>query len=67
MNVKKELDEPELENDYPIYANYLYVVDGEVVRSHFHGITVKELKQRVNAKSVTRCDIGGRGLWDYIA
>ncbi len=52
--------ETALEDGYPIYGNYLYVVDGEVYRSDYHGITVRQLKQHLNAGEVRRCDIFGR-------
>jgi hypothetical protein len=54
------LDEPILEDDYPIYADYLYVADGKVVRSDWHGITVREFKGREGYKELRRCDIGAR-------
>lgn len=46
-----ELNEPVLEDDYPIYGNYLYVCDG---------ITVRQLKLRENFTEVRRCDIVSR-------
>lgn len=55
-----ELNEPELEDDYPIYADYLYVADGELYCSDYHGITVGELKRREKFKEIRRCDIYGR-------
>lgn len=54
------LDEPILEDDYPIYGDYLYVADGKVYRSDWHGITARQLKQREGFKSLRRCDIAGR-------
>lgn len=64
MNKKpeKELDEPVLPDDYPVYYDYLYVADGKVVRSDIEG-TVKRLKVVINAKEIRRCDIDGRNLW----
>ena len=62
-----ELNEHELSNDYPIYADYLYVADGNVYCSDYHGITARELKRRENFESVTNCDIYGRqrlGMWN---
>jgi hypothetical protein len=29
----RELNEPILEDDYPVYASYWYVVDGKPIRS----------------------------------
>jgi hypothetical protein len=54
------LDEPILADDYPVYANYLYVADGRVVRSDWHGITVRQFKGREGYSEVRRCDICGR-------
>lgn len=54
------LDEPILADDYPIYADYLYVADGKVVRSDWHGITARELKRHLGAAELRRCDIYGR-------
>jgi hypothetical protein len=53
--------ERELDDDYPVYADYYYVVDGEVYLSDFHGVTAAWLKRKLKAKSVTNCDIFGRG------
>ncbi|HSC57532.1 MAG TPA: hypothetical protein VLC51_10030 [Nitrospira sp.] len=53
--------ERELDDDYPIYADYYYVVDGKVYLSDHHGISARELKRRLKATSVTNCDIYGRG------
>lgn len=57
----KELEEQELEDWYPIYADYFYVVDGKVYKSDYHGISVRELKRRLKVQHVTNCDIFGRG------
>lgn len=54
------LNEPLLPDDYPIYGNYLYVVDGRVYRSDWHDITARELKAREGFSEVRRCDIFGR-------
>lgn len=59
------LNETELENDYPIYWDYLYVCDGKVVKSDVQG-TVADLKRylcshyKLEAKVITTCDIEGR-------
>ena len=55
-----ELNEPELPDDYPIYGDYLYVADGKVVRSDWHGITAERFKRHLGAKELRRCDIAGR-------
>ncbi len=62
MKTAQSLDEPVLEDDFPIYADYLYVVDGKVVRSDWHNVTVKYFKQRLHAQEVRRCDMHGRDL-----
>lgn len=56
----RELNEPILEDDYPVYADYLYVADGKVIRSDWHGVTVRRLKRELGAKEIRRCDIFGR-------
>lgn len=59
------LNETELENDYPVNWDYLYVCDGKVVKSDIQG-TVADLKRdlrshyKLDAKVITTCDIEGR-------
>lgn len=59
------LNETELDNDYLVYLDYLYVCDGKVVKSDIHG-TVADLKRdlrshyKLEAKVITTCDIYGR-------
>ncbi len=55
-----QLYEPILADDYPIYGDYLYVTDGKLYRSDWHGITVRQLKGREGFAEVRRCDIEGR-------
>lgn len=55
-----ELNEPVLPDDYPIYGHYLYVADGKVVRSDWHGITARQFKNREGIQELRRCDITGR-------
>ena len=55
-----DLNEPVLPDDYPIYGDYLYVADGKVVRSDWHGITAREFKAHIGAKELRRCDLIGR-------
>lgn len=55
-----ELNEPVLPDDYPVYANYLYVADGKPVMSDWHNITVREFRHHLGAKEIRRCDIYGR-------
>ena len=56
----RELNEPVLPDDYKVYAGYLYVADGKVISSDWHGITALALKRRLGAKEIRRCDIFGR-------
>lgn len=53
-------NEDVLPDDYPIYGDYLYVVDGKPYRSDYHGITVHELKRREKFTEVRRCNIAAR-------
>lgn len=55
----KDLDEELLEDDYPVYYSYMYVVDGKLHRSQSQ-CTVGQLRVRLNAKEIRRCDIVGR-------
>lgn len=54
-------DEPVLEDDYPVYASYWYVVDGVPHRSEIQG-TVQDLKRRLKATEIRRCAAVRRGL-----
>lgn len=56
-----ELDEPELEDDYPVNAGYWYVVDGKPLSSPITG-TVKRLKVAMKATVIRRCDAVKRDL-----
>lgn len=58
--MRRELNEPILPDDYPVYGDYLYVADGKVIRSDWHGVTVARLKHELGAKEIRRCDINGR-------
>jgi hypothetical protein len=49
-----------LPDDYPIYGDYLYVADGKVYRSDWHGITAAQLKAREKFKELRRCNIAAR-------
>jgi hypothetical protein len=69
MSIEKEigvvLNETELDNDYLVYWDYLYVCDGKVVKSDVQG-NVADLKRdlrshyKLEAKVITTCDIEGR-------
>lgn len=48
-----------LEDDYPVYAGYLYVADGEPFMSEIEG-TVLHLKHRLKAKEIRSCDMIAR-------
>jgi hypothetical protein len=59
-----------LEDDYPLYPNFLYLVDGEPIKNLLGVRTVKELKEvifkhRGHYPEVRRCDISSRNLWEY--
>jgi hypothetical protein len=60
------LNEPVLDDDYPIYGDYLYVVDGKPYVSNWHDITVGELKRREGFKEIRRYDMQGRGWGDEV-
>jgi len=61
-----ELQEPILEDNYPVYADYLYVCDGKVIRCDLMDGNVADLKRdlrghyKLEAKEIRRCDIEGR-------
>lgn len=58
-----ELNEPVLDDDYPVYAGYFYVADGKVIVSDYHDVTVKYLKAKLPANEIRRCDAVKRGLF----
>lgn len=49
-----------LDDDYPIHGDYFYVVDGKLYRSDYHGITAGELRRRLKATEIRRCNIYAR-------
>ncbi len=53
-------DETVLPDDYPIYGDYLYVADGKLYRSDWHGINVRQLRNREGFSEVRRCNIEAR-------
>jgi hypothetical protein len=59
-----------LDDDYPVYGDYLYVITrgdvSKVIRSDVHG-TVKDLKRDMNADAVRNCDVKSRNLFAYLA
>lgn len=62
VKTQKAVNEPILPDDYPIYGDYLYVVDGQLYRSDWNGITVAELKRYESFSEVRRCDLMACGL-----
>lgn len=60
MADQEYINETVLPDDYPIYEDHLYVADGKVYRSNWHGITVHQLKGCEGFKEVRRCDIAAR-------
>ncbi|HXS04852.1 MAG TPA: hypothetical protein VN731_10275 [Rhodanobacter sp.] len=58
------LNERELDDDYPVYFDYLYVADGKIVRSDVQGSVAtlrRDLQsQGISAERITSCDIFGR-------
>jgi hypothetical protein len=73
IHVREEPDnlcEPLLQDDYPIHAGYLYVVDDRPFRSPITG-TVAQLRKLLAENGheygatceIRRCDISGRDLW----
>lgn len=57
---ERQLSEEILPDDYPVYGDYLYVADGKIIRSNWHGINVRAFKRLLPAKEIRRCDIAGR-------
>jgi hypothetical protein len=53
------LNETELENDYPVYWDYLYVCDGKVVKSDVQGTIadLKREKEKALLKQKQRSDV----------
>ena len=64
--MKIELNEKPLPDNYPVYGDYLYVCDGEVVRCDLMSGTIYDLKRdlrshyKLEAKVITNCDVRGR-------
>lgn len=48
-----------LDNDYPVHWDYVYIVDGVLVRSDVQG-TVRDLKRDRNGLEVRRYDMAKR-------
>jgi hypothetical protein len=58
-------NEQVLDDDYPMYADYWYIVDGKPTRSDYHDITVRQYKGRTGTKEIRRCNIAAR--WNATA
>jgi hypothetical protein len=58
----KDFDEPILDDDYPVFTGFLYVADGDVLRSPIKG-TVASLKRQLCIKEIRRCDMAARELF----
>ena len=56
------MNEPILDDDYPVYFGYVYVCDGEPQQSDIEG-TVADLKRQQGCKEVKRCDMAARGFF----
>lgn len=52
-------DENILEDDYPVYGDYLYVADGKLIRSDIFG-KVRDLKRSIGANEIRLCNIPAR-------
>ena len=65
--MSNKLNEHLLPDNYQVYADYLYVCDGKVIRSDVFG-TVATLKKDLRcffglkAKEIFSCDIKGRKM-----
>lgn len=61
MNTSENLNEPILDDDYPVYYGYWYIMDGVPYRSVVKG-NVLTLKSWYKVKEVRRCDAVERRL-----
>jgi hypothetical protein len=59
----REANERVLDDEYPVYAGYLYVADGSPISSDVQG-TVRDLKRATGAQEIKNCDISFRKLWE---
>lgn len=57
----KHYDEKLLEDNYPVFFGFWYLVDGEPTVSHLDG-NAKQLKNQLGAKEIRSCDCVGRQL-----
>lgn len=59
--LKRDPEEPILSDDYPVYPDYWYVVDGKPRRSPIGG-DVRGLKIALDANEIRRCDMVARHM-----
>lgn len=45
-----------LDDNYPVYWDYIYIVDNKFIRSDIQG-TVLDLRRDLKAREVRRCDL----------
>lgn len=50
-----------LSDNYPMYADHIYIVDNVAVYCEYVNISVGEYKQRHDAKEIRRCSLFGHG------
>jgi hypothetical protein len=60
-----EYTEDVMEDDMNVFIGYLYVCDGEVVKSHMEG-KVRDLKLTLKVKEVRTCNPFARGIQDQM-
>lgn len=58
---EEDYHEVALPDDYPVYAGYMYVADGQPIMSEITGC-VRQLKQHVKAQEIKSCDLVRRGM-----
>jgi len=63
---KKEVNEPVLDDDYPVFWDYAYVCDGVPSLSPIKG-TVRELKRALSVSEVRRYDFAGRARRENVS
>ena len=59
MNFKLLPEEVVLDDEYPVYFEYVYIVDNVFRRSPIEG-NVGDLKKEFNAKEIRRCELFAR-------
>lgn len=61
----QELNEPVLEDDYPIYNSFCYVADGNVIVAEhpFEDCTAAQFKKYHKITELRRCDMRGRKMF----